>query len=106
MLAVNIAYMTSPGARWIALSYSSGRFEHWWAERREENAPQNAAKPALVSPKMLWQLESVIIVDVAEEEAVGGKQNDFVHRPKILHYLYVLVRTDVVLKDIRTETKC
>lgn len=95
MLGVSMAYLTPPGAHWVALSYSNTRFSDWFPE----HSPPPAAwirgeKNCLPHPARLWELKSWEAIPVEQND---GKAGLGVHTPEIMHYLYVLVRTDVRL---------
>ncbi|CAD0092387.1 unnamed protein product [Aureobasidium mustum] len=82
ILAVHLAYLANPGCQWIVLSYSSSRFSHWSDEDNIEGLPH---------PRELWT--------IARHEKIEQPPNpeDTVHRPPVMHHLYVLRRTDLQL---------
>lgn len=82
ILAVHLAYLARPGCQWIVLSYSSSRFSHWGDKSNTEG---------LVPPHELWK----VVRHEKIEQPPDPK--DTVHRPPVMHHLYVLCRTDVQL---------
>jgi hypothetical protein len=97
VLAVHLAFVTKPGASWIALSYSPGRFqflEPGLGENLDEALPPGLLKQGFPDTSALWKLEGMAEVEGGEELADQGR---LVHRPKIVHYLFTLRRTDVGL---------
>lgn len=88
-LAVHLSRITRPGATWIALSYSSSRFDYLKTSVR---FPSRDTLSLL--PWTIVQVHTLPIVDDRPGEASGATQ-DTVHRPQIFHYVYVLRRSDV-----------
>jgi hypothetical protein len=82
ILAIHIAYLAKPGCVWIVLSYSADRFIYWKDEETIEGLPH---------PSELWRLEG------HEKIEQPPDPNDTVHRPPVMHHLYLLRRTDVRL---------
>jgi len=82
ILAIHLAYLAEPGCSWIVLSYSASRFSHLKDEVATEGLPR---------PSELWHLER------HEKIEQPPDPNDPVHRPAVMHHLYVLRRTDVQL---------
>lgn len=82
LLALHLAYLASPGCQWVVLSYSSSRFSHWDDQSTTKGLPQ---------PHELWK--------IARHEKIEQPPdpNDTVHRPSVMHHLYILRRTDVQL---------
>jgi len=94
VMAVNLALVAKPGARWIALSYSSERFDFLEAATSDW-LPQGIAFP---HPNQLWRVVEKPKVDDAEWQVRNEKRDDEVtHRPKVCNYVHVLERTDVPL---------
>ncbi|KAG9765632.1 hypothetical protein KCU73_g349, partial [Aureobasidium melanogenum] len=85
LLAHHLAYLANPGCLWIVLSYSSSRFSHWDDRDNTEG---------LSHPLELWDIER------HEKIEQPSDPNDTVHRPPVMHHLYVLRRTDVRLSQI------
>jgi hypothetical protein len=99
ILAIHLAYITLPGAAWIALSFSPGRFDFLTpglCETHEEAVPSELLKQGFPDPGSLWSIERKVTVEGVEEHAGNGQ---VVHRPKPLHYLFTLRRTDVAVKS-------
>lgn len=100
LLAVHLAYLTSPGGRWIALSYSGSRFPYWppYPGSVDEGLlQQEIVDGGFVHPGRLWRLESQEMLQAPRSETDG---DHVVHRPKIVYYLYVMARTNVALERI------
>lgn len=134
ILAIHMALLTKPKARWISLSYSEDRYpfvdQPMPAPRATAAAvedsgfasPSSAAASAapvengddefddgldddldditqevidsgMPDPGTLWQLEEKYEIEAPSQIPPNG--NPTVHRPKILHWVYVLRRTDV-----------
>ncbi|KAK5999457.1 hypothetical protein QM012_005458 [Aureobasidium pullulans] len=85
ILALHLAYLANPGCRWIVLSYSASRFSHWDDEVITEGLPQ---------PHKVWNIER------HEKIEQPPDPNDTVHRPPVMHHLYILRRTDVQLNQV------
>ncbi|KEQ69652.1 hypothetical protein M436DRAFT_15308, partial [Aureobasidium namibiae CBS 147.97] len=79
ILAVHLAYLARPGCSWIVLSYSASRFSYLKDEVATEGLPR---------PGELWNLER------HEKIEQPPDPNDTVHRPPVMHHLYVLRRTE------------
>jgi hypothetical protein len=82
VLAIHLAYLARAGCAWVILSYSADRFSYWKDEETIEGLPH---------PSELWSLER------HEKIEQPPDPNDTVHRPPVMHHLYVLRRTDVRL---------
>lgn len=80
ILAIHLAYLARPGCSWIVLSYSASRFSHMQDEATTKGLPR---------PSELWSLER------HEKIEQPPDPNDTVHRPPVMHHLYVLRRTSV-----------
>ncbi|KAF2651935.1 hypothetical protein K491DRAFT_605901 [Lophiostoma macrostomum CBS 122681] len=85
ILAIHLALVTKPQARWISLSYSQDRYPFL------ENPPPFAHGPP--NPSKLWRLLSKHEIEVSEEPTSNGAVTT--HRPKVLHWVYVLERTEL-----------
>jgi hypothetical protein len=91
--AVNLALVTRPGARWIALSYSNDRF--YFLNPTSGAASENLAFP---DSSKLWK-----VVEKREVEDAGWQVRNengadvTTHRPKVCNWVYVLERTKVPL---------
>lgn len=81
-LAIHLAYLARSGCSWVVLSYSASRFSHM----RDEDGTKGLPRPS-----ELWTLEK------HEKIEQPPDPNDAVHRPPVMHHLYVLRRTDVRL---------
>ncbi|KAL1388205.1 hypothetical protein HDK64DRAFT_329508 [Phyllosticta capitalensis] len=118
VLAVNLAATTAPGGRWLCVSYSGARFPFLDPQptRADEGALRGDVLAAgFVHPGRLWRLEACERIEVEaddeEEDGDGDEDEDdkgrgraggvaVVHRPRIEHHLYVLVRTELRLQHI------
>ncbi|KAF1364636.1 hypothetical protein EJ07DRAFT_87970, partial [Lizonia empirigonia] len=90
VMAVNLALVTKPGARWISLSYTSDRYP--FLEDSEEHVEQHGtADTGMPDPRLLW---TVIGKHQIEAKQQGdGCGSGVTHRPKVYHCVYVLQRT-------------
>ncbi|KAJ7228198.1 hypothetical protein GGX14DRAFT_554300 [Mycena pura] len=110
LLAVHLAYTTAPGGRWFAVSYSGSRFPFlppYPTSSDEGLLSAELLENGFVHPGRLWRLESherVEVPAVPAEEGRGkggqGRGSAVVHRPQVMHNLYVLVRTDLGLEMV------
>ncbi|KAF2197496.1 hypothetical protein GQ43DRAFT_466372 [Delitschia confertaspora ATCC 74209] len=99
VLAIHLALVIKPGGRWIALSYSEDRFP-FLRPRHEDSGdcddveaiPNEHLEHGLPDPGGLWKLERKDVIEVQEKQKDGST-----HRPKIQHFVYVLVRTEMPL---------
>lgn len=92
VMAVNLALVTKPGARWIALSYSKERFDI--LDTSSDMVPKGIAFP---HPADLWRLVQRGEIEDVEWPAQAGKDVSVTHRPKVCNTVYVLERTDTPL---------
>lgn len=101
LLAVHLAAISRPGAHWICLSYSSDRFPFFppspdiSSRDMEPAVPLELLAQGFPDPAALWRLERREEVEAVIEEE--GKDSASVHRPRVVHWVYVLERTDVVV---------
>ncbi|KAK7612046.1 hypothetical protein JOL62DRAFT_499980 [Phyllosticta paracitricarpa] len=111
LLAVHLAHHTRPGGRWLAVSYSGARFPFVppYPERADEGRlDAEMLERGFVHPGRLWRLERREMVGAEVQEGEkgegegGGNEGaaQVVHRPRIVHFLYVLVRTDLRLEMV------
>lgn len=99
VMAVNLALVTKPGARWIALSYSSDRFYFLDASAKDV-IPQDVAFP---HPADLWHLVEKREIEDNDWQVRNERTNDAVtHRPKVGNFVYILERTHLPL-SVRGE---
>jgi hypothetical protein len=93
VMAVNLALVTRPGARWVALSYSSDRF--FYLDPKSLSVPEDVAFP---DPNELWKVvEKHEVGDVEWQVRNENRSDATTHRPKVHNYVYVLERTNVPL---------
>ena len=93
VLSLHLAAITLPGGTWNALSYSQERF--WFLEENASNDAEAEAgtkkiRSNSLDPKRFWSLEKKESMDVQEQ---NEPDTDVVYRPKIQHWLYMVVRT-------------
>ena len=108
-LAVHLAALTTPRTgKWIAISYSEDRFPFFPPYPRSAShgfLEESTIQAGFAHPNQLWRLEAKEKVepDVEKEETLAQRRDrlkkGIVHRPQVSHWLYVLVRTDVVVTD-------
>lgn len=92
LMAVHLALVTKPGARWIALSYTAERYPFLESEaaRMEDDGTSDAGIP---DPRLLWAVVDKQRIEAKEQEDSCG----VTHRPKVYHWVYVLQRTSIPL---------
>lgn len=93
ILALNLAVVAVPGARWLSLSYSKERFPFM----PTLFAPQHAPLPkGMLDPARFWNVMER--EEIQTEEAVGDKYKNIVgetvHTVTTSHYMYILERTE------------
>ncbi|KAF2869995.1 hypothetical protein BDV95DRAFT_497079 [Massariosphaeria phaeospora] len=93
VLAIHLALVSKPKARWISLSYSTDRFP-FLHHPPPELHKQELERAGLPNPGTLWRLEAKYEIEVPPA-AAPEDSNGTIHRPQILHWVYVLERTDV-----------
>jgi hypothetical protein len=122
ILAIHLALVAKPKARWISLSYSQDRYPFLEAassvskgaipiqsqslaaiadEVQDDSdfdddldgIPQDVLDKGLPNPSKLWRLLSKHEIEVPEQPSSTG--NVTTHRPQVLHWVYVLERTEV-----------
>ncbi|KAF3913343.1 hypothetical protein ABW20_dc0104356 [Dactylellina cionopaga] len=96
LLAVHLAYLSPPGGKWLALSYSRERFHFLTSADPRDNIvdPAIVAAGGFVDPRRLWQVVKIESLDAPEE---GGSEH-VVKRPAIKHTVYTLERTELGLE--------
>jgi EEF1A lysine methyltransferase 4 len=125
LLAIHMAVLTKPKARWVSLSYSQDRYSFLnncsdivsdtntespaspqSIVRREnslpgdhqdglDQTPNKTIDTGFPNPASLWTVVSKHEIEARSQELVHDSH--MVHRPKILHWVYILERTDVSL---------
>jgi hypothetical protein len=122
ILAVHLAFLTLPKARWISLSYSQERYPFCrppppafmssdtisgtastpTSTSAAQNGPidnkiipQAALDGGFPDPTILWRLKTKHEVEVPAHVNTTEDNKEVTHRPKVLHWVYVLERTDV-----------
>lgn len=109
LLAVHLAALTTPRTgKWIAISYSEDRFPFLPPYPRSLShglLPETTIQSGFPHPNQLWKLQAKEKIEPeAEKDETLAQRRDrlrrgIVHRPQVSHWLYVLVRTDVVVTD-------
>ncbi|KAF2691069.1 hypothetical protein K458DRAFT_438773 [Lentithecium fluviatile CBS 122367] len=81
VLAIHLALVTKPKARWVSLSYSNDRY------------------PGFPDPSLFWKLVGKYDIEPPPPAEPPNDNNGTttVHRPKVFHWIYVMERTDVNL---------
>lgn len=91
LMAVHLALVTEPGARWISLSYTSDRYPFLEGEAAE-NGTADADMP---DPRLLWTVVGKHQIEAKERG--DGSDDGVTHRPKVYHCVHVLQRTNTQL---------
>lgn len=131
ILAIHMALLTKPGARWISLSYSEDRypflprqlppppqlaststtsqppaptispagkngFGNGGSEFYDDldDIPQKVIDSGLADPGTLWRLEAKHEIEVPPQIPPSGASSG-AHQPRILHWVYILRRTNI-----------
>jgi hypothetical protein len=113
VMAVHLALLAKPKARWVSLSYSIDRFPFLpaAAQAKEISAkgseqeldlddiPDKIIESGFPDPSRLWKLIGKYPVEAppSAEASSGENASAMTHRPKVMHYIYVLERTNVEL---------
>lgn len=116
VLAIHLALLAKPKARWIALSYSKDRFpflhsprhdseddgksdDDWALQHDLDDIPTNIIENGFPDPGHLWKLIGKYPIEAPPESTPPNRQTGgtVVHVPKIMHYIYILERTDAEL---------
>jgi hypothetical protein len=110
ILSLNMAHLVIPGAIWLSFSYSEERFKFLdldpLALRGEAEVEDDEALPSdllaggFPDPRVYWRLEKTVQVETAKEHRREG-EDQVVHSPVALHYMYILRRTEVKLERRR-----
>jgi hypothetical protein len=96
ILALHLAVVTPPRARWIALSYSADRFSFITSPQSSEDAlPIELWSNGFPLPSDYWTVLRKEAIEVPQSS--DKSFSEVVHRPTISHWVYVLERTDVQL---------
>jgi hypothetical protein len=94
IMAVHLALVTKPGARWITLSYSNDRFP--FVDGLYSSRPH---LPGFPDTSTLWKILDKRQVENEKEESSDSSSNSelVTHRPNVFNWVYVLERTDALL---------
>ncbi|KAJ4987963.1 hypothetical protein SVAN01_06538 [Stagonosporopsis vannaccii] len=92
LMAVHLALVAKPGAKWISLSYTSDRYPFLEGSptTTEEDGTSDSGIP---DPRLLWTVIGKHQIDAKEE----GTDSGVTHRPKVHHWVYALERTTTPL---------
>jgi hypothetical protein len=89
LLAVHLAYVAKPGAKWISISYSTERF--WFLDENEAMiGKDDITDTGVPDPRLLWSVVRTHQIEAKEEDDGSGR---ITHKPKVYHCVYVLQRT-------------
>lgn len=106
VLAVHLAALARPKTgKWISISYSEDRFPFLPPYPHTVShglLPDSVIKAGFPHPSQLWRLETKERIDLPDEgETLAHRKkrlsSGVVHRPKLSHWLYVLVRTQTLV---------
>jgi hypothetical protein len=113
VMAVHLALLAKPKARWVSLSYSMDRFPFLPATAQAEEILAKSSEPELdlddipekiiesgfPNPARLWNLIGKYAIETSPsvEASTGKKASATIHRPKVMHYIYILERTSLEL---------
>jgi hypothetical protein len=93
VLAVHLALITKPAARWVSLSYSDDRFP--FVDGLFSSRPHVDGFP---DTGTLWKLLDKREVESKEQQVVDvSVAGTITYRPKVSHWVYVMQRTEVPL---------
>jgi hypothetical protein len=97
ILALHLALVTPPRARWIAVSYSVDRFSFITPPHPSESSlPTELCANGFPLPSDYWSLvrkETIAIAQPSDQSS-----NEVIHRPPISHWIYVFERTEMELQ--------
>ncbi|KAF3000217.1 hypothetical protein E8E13_007155 [Curvularia kusanoi] len=96
LLAVHLAYVAKPGAKWISLSYTAERFPFLDDVEVATTTKNAATDTEIPDPRILWTVVGKHQIEAKEEGNMGG----VAHRPKVYHWLYILQRTSTQLYNV------
>ena len=100
LMAVHLALVTKPGARWISLSYSAERYyfldaasSYSSVSAEQEQEPDGA----LPDVRLLWRVLGKYELEAPEMQASGRERDraSVAHSPKVCHWVHVLERTEI-----------
>jgi hypothetical protein len=98
VLALHLALVAPPGARWIAISYSTDRFSFITTPLSSEaSLPVELLTSGFPLPSDYWTLLQKDSIEL--DQALDESSSEIVHRPIVSHWVYVLERTE---KNLRT----
>jgi hypothetical protein len=107
LMAVHLALVTKPGARWISLSYSAERYYFLGAEVSHSSVSAGQGQVsdnAFPDVRLLWRVLGKYEIEVPEKQATGGDGGSVsvAHLPKVYHWVHVLERTETPV-TLRSE---
>lgn len=92
VLAIHLALVTMPGARWINLSYSGDRLPFL---ARIFGPPVEPVPVGYPDPARFWKLVQKKEIQTNQNDDSGAEH--VVHRPTLSHFVYILERTTLQL---------
>jgi hypothetical protein len=109
IMAIHLALVTKPKGRWISLSYSMERYpflrdspiasSSLTQQDDLDNIPKEIIDGGFPNPSLLWRLVGKYAMEAPPPAEPSNGQNGLavVHRPKVMHWIYVLERTHMQL---------
>jgi hypothetical protein len=99
LMAVHLALVTKPGARWISLSYSAERYYFLDAEVSHSSVSAGQGQvsdDAFPDARLLWRVLGKYEIEAPEKQVSGGERGSVsvAHLPKVYHWVHVLERTE------------
>ncbi|KAK6514809.1 hypothetical protein TWF506_007171 [Arthrobotrys conoides] len=95
ILALHMAYLTVPGAKWLIVSYSTSRCSFLTSQNPDDRyVKDDVLEQGFTDPRLLWKV--IKEEGLSAREEVSGT-DDVVARPVVKHTLYTLERTDFKL---------
>ncbi|EJD46075.1 hypothetical protein AURDEDRAFT_63719 [Auricularia subglabra TFB-10046 SS5] len=88
LLALHLAALVLPGAYWVAMSYSTTRFDFL-----NDKLPLDI--PGVPTPGALWTVERMEEAEAFQQPIKGAEH---VHRPPVVNHIYVLRRTETPIE--------
>jgi hypothetical protein len=91
VLALHLASIVRPGGSWLCLSYSSHRFPFLMPKMPHNKASDDEAAGVVdLEINRFWNMELSESI-----EAPSGIEKAGIHTPSVMHYVYLLRRTNV-----------
>lgn len=97
LMAVHLALVTKPGGRWVSLSYSTDRYPFLDTSASDKDLPPGS-NDGLPDPNRLWKIVGRYNVEpLLSENTTDKSEPGLTHKPKVLHWVYVMERTNLEL---------